>query len=586
MQSVNAQNKTLTQQPIANNAEPLFSSNSSSLDDLFAEESEQEPDFLPIDKAFAFNFIQNGDKVDIQFDIAPGYYLYKKQFKFAADNASFSDVILPEGLPYEDEYYGQTEIYKQQFSAQIPLNFALEQGVIKIRYQGCAEAGLCYPPSVKEVLLTPINSGATGGLNASTDFSDLSTDESSLSSFLQSQSWFIVLLVFFALGVGLALTPCVFPMYPILSSVLVGQEKLTNKAAFLLSLSFVQGMALTYAALGLLAALAGASFQAVLQSQAVLIGLSIMFAALAGSMFGWYELQLPSSWVNKLNAKSMEQKQGNFKGALAMGVLSGLIASPCTTAPLSGALLYVAQTGDALFGFVTLYILSIGMGLPLLIIGASSGKWLPKAGGWMESVKKLFAFILLAVPIMLFARFMQEQYVLLLAALLAMACAVFFGFQFKRQQNIKLSGGITLVSLLVAIYFGQAAQGYKKLELPFLVTTSAVQIQQELDKAKQAGQPVLLDITAEWCVGCKEFEHITFANANVQATLKDYQWLQLDVTEFNSEHDALIKSWGIVGPPAPTVMIFTTQGIELSNQRIRGFLPPDEFIGAVKQTQQ
>ncbi|WP_111980262.1 protein-disulfide reductase DsbD [Algibacillus agarilyticus] len=551
----------------------LSNSTSLSLDIL-----DDEPEFLDIDQAFAFEYQQTESAVTIKFTIAEGYYLYKKQFKFKAESASIGVINLPVGILYQDEYFGETEIFKQQFTLNLPLNFALSNGEIKVAYQGCAEAGLCYPPSIKTIFLNEINTNTAKNIS----INDIQNSESDLNNFLQKQNWYTILLVFFVLGIGLALTPCVFPMYPILSSILVGQEKLTNKRAFALSVVFVQGMALTYALLGLAAALAGASFHAILQSDAMLITLSIIFIALAGAMFGLYELQLPSSWVNKLNSKSQSQKQGSLRGALIMGVLSGLIASPCTTAPLSGALLYVAQTGDALFGFITLYILSLGMGLPLLIIGASSGKWLPKAGGWMENVKKLFAFILLAVPLTLASRFLAEHIILWLATGLTLLCAIYFSVLYFKKQNRKFSSVIVIVMLIATGYLTYLAQGYKELVLPFYKTSKIAELNLQFETAINNKQPVMLDITADWCSGCKEFEHLTFANSTVQSELANFVWLQLDVTEYNAQHDAFIKSLNIVGPPAPTVLIYDPNGIELSEKRIRGFLPVEEFIEAVK----
>lgn len=539
----------------------------------------EEPEFLPVEQAFIFNFDQAGEQVEVTFDIADTYYLYQTQFKFATEKASIADVQLPPGLDYYDEYYGDTQIYKKQVKFTIPVNFALEGGVIKLRYQGCAEAGLCYPPSVHEILLTPVNADGAPLDLSGTEFD---TSESGLSSALQSDNILITLGLFFALGLALAFTPCVFPMYPILSSIIVGQGQMTSKQAFTFSLIYVQGMALTYSLLGLVVASAGAGFQAALQSPAVLIGMSILFVTLAISMFGAFELQLPSSWMNKLNNINNKQQGGNYKSALIMGVLSGLIASPCTTAPLSGALLYVAQTGDMLLGFTALYILSLGMGLPLLLIGSSASKWLPKAGGWMVTVKKGFGFILLAVPLMLMMRFVDELIVLWSSVALAASCALYFAYAYVKQNGGKLSVIFSVVAAVVAVLLTLQSSRYEKVELPFVQVQTQVELDAQIAQAIQNEQAVMLDITAEWCTGCKEFEHLTFANAEVQSQLSDIVWLQLDVTDYNKDHDQMIKDLGIVGPPAPSVLLFDEQGNEARAARIRGFLPPQDFIDAVQ----
>ncbi len=567
------------------NADALndFNSNAddglNSLSDPFA----QEDSFLPLEQAFIFNFNQDKGQVHVEFEITKGYYLYKKQFKFKTEKASIALANLPKGELYNDEFFGETEIYKGKLSFTLPLNFALNGGLIHLGYQGCAEAGLCYPPSIHSISLSAFNTADASEGN--TNFS-LDANETSLSDALSSDNLALTLLLFFVLGVGLSLTPCVFPMYPILSSIIVGQGKLSHKQALMLSFVFVQGMAITYSLLGLVVASAGASLQVWLQSSEVLIGLSLLFLVLAASMFGLYELQLPSSWVNKLNNTSNQQKAGKLKGALVMGMLSGLIASPCTTAPLSGALLYVAQTGDSVLGFVSLYILSLGMGLPLLIIGSSAGSWLPKAGAWMDTIKTFFGFILLAVPLMLLSRFLDEQVILWLSFGLSSIAAIYFARQFilkqKSQQKDKVTLSILAICLAVTMATLYLSTSYKHLELPFTKIEKITVLEQQLAKAKQNNQAVMLDITADWCAGCKEFEHLTFANSEVQTALNDFVWLQLDVTAYTKEQDAFIQSLNIVGPPAPTVLIYDGQGHEFSEQRIRGFLPAEKFINHVK----
>ena len=377
----------------------------------------QNTPFYPVDKAFVFDFDQQGKTLFIGWDIAPDYYLYKKKVEIIAKGADIEVPELGKGVIIEDEFFGKTEVFFDSLSVITKVSNITDGAVVKVRFQGCAEAGLCYPPEVRTIPLSVIADeqvsqtadagNALAALTQAAEVNDASSapsqevskpvGEQSYTDKLASQGLLTNLVIFFLVGVGLAFTPCVFPMFPILSSLIAGQQNLSTKKAFSLSFVYVQGMAVTYAALGLVVASLGGQVQGYLQHPTVLISFSILFVLLAMSMFGWYEIKLPSGMMNKLTQVSNQQKGGNYVGVFMMGVLSGLIASPCTTAPLSAALLYVAQSGDYLVGGLTLYVLSLGMGLPLLLLGTSGGKLLPKAGGWMEQVKTLFGFIMLVV---------------------------------------------------------------------------------------------------------------------------------------------------------------------------------------------
>jgi len=336
-----------------------------------------EPELMPVDQAFAFDFKQEGNKVTLNWVIADGYYMYRDKLKFSVNGAELGTIDLPKGKPHNDEYFGEQEVYYTYIDIPVGLKQADENSTLSVTFMGCAEGKLCYPPTKRDVSLKAvaandgqIASSANSGENTKPAATDTDakassapakpiTQQDSLSQMLSNDSLLWTLVIFFGLGIGLALTPCVFPMYPILSGIIVGQgQKLSTAKAFTLSMAYVQGMAITYSILGLVVASAGMKYQAALQHPAVLVVLAILFFVLSLSMFGLYDLKLPSSWQEKMNSISNNQKGGNLIGVFLMGVISGLVASPCTTAPLSGALVYVAQTGDLLQGFLALYVLS------------------------------------------------------------------------------------------------------------------------------------------------------------------------------------------------------------------------------------
>ncbi len=565
------------------------------LADLFSNQSE----FLPVDQAFVFESKQNNDVLELRWTIADDYYLYADKFQFSVENATIVETKKGEGTQIEDEFFGIVNVYFFETVIKVTLTDVGENALLKVRYQGCAEAGLCYNPVVKEVALSPIveTAGAeqtfavlasSGDAPAPKQPVEKSLQHELLDS-LQNQSLFGVLLVFFALGVGLAFTPCVFPMFPILSGIIAGQSNMTFKKGLYLSFIYVQGMALTYSLLGLVVASLGAQFQAALQHPAILVFVSVIFIALAGAMFGWYTLQLPQSWTSRLTEVSNKQKSGNVAGVFVMGLLSGLIASPCTTAPLTGALLYVAQTGDLLTGFFTLYVLSLGMGLPLLLIGASGGKLLPKAGNWMNVVKNIFGFILLTIPLILFERFVELEYVLLGAGVLALVFAAYMHSQYLQANsaNVKsgfwlfawlsLAGGVALTAQPFLpeskpVIAGQAASHG---EVEFIKVVTLEDIQREVDIARQNGQVAMLDLYADWCVACKEFEAFTFSDATVQGQMARMRLLQVDMTENSDEDIRINDAFQILG--LPTILFFSTGGSELTEQRVTGFLNAEEF---------
>ena len=558
----------------------------------------QSKTFLPVEQAFIPDFVQQGNELKLSFQIADGYYLYKDKFKIAGVAASFSHPTYPPGMPYEDEYFGKTEVYRHQVVLSIPLSNIDVDAKLKVRFQGCAEAGLCYPPVTKELPLVAFSAqDSSAASDTNSDSSNIPvSSQNSLAAKLSDGASLATLAGFFLLGLGLAFTPCVFPMYPILTSIIVGQGKqLSSKRAFTLSFSYVQGMAITYSLLGLVVASLGVKFQGYMQHPAVLIVASVIFVLLALAMFGVFNLSLPSSWQEKISSVSNKQQGGSHKGAFTMGALSGLIASPCTTAPLSAALLYVAQSGDLLLGAITLYILSLGMGLPLLLLGSSGGKLLPKAGNWMNAVKTTFGFLLLAVPLLLLDRIVDFSYVLLAGSALLLAFVVYlYRVLFSLQQPGAKAVLLVLGQLLLfaGLYFNISYWWPTPTSAPtaavvtenkgFVTVSTLEELQQRV--AQNDGRYTLVDLYADWCIACKEFEHLTFPKPQVQAQMQKMQLIKVDVTKMTRKDQALLDHYRVLG--LPTLLVFNPQGDELTQARITGFMNADDFANHLQQVQQ
>jgi thiol:disulfide interchange protein DsbD len=582
------------------------------LADLFADE----PEFLQVDEAFQFDFAQQGDQVTLSFRIADGYYLYKKQFKTVVKQAEVGVPIFPEAEEVEDEFFGLSKVFRDQLDITYLIVYSVQNGIIKIRYQGCADAGLCYPPTTKEVYLNQVGTAqiALPGSETKKTITDSArlTNQSStqapiseqfeLASLLSSeQSLLITLLLFLGLGIGLAFTPCVFPMYPILSGIVIGQGKtISTSRAFTLSFVYVQGMAITYSLLGLIVASAGVQFQAALQHPAILIGLIVIFVLLAVVMFGAYELQLPSSWQEKLNAMSNKQTSGSYLGVLAMGAISGLVASPCTTAPLTGILLFIAQSGDLVLGFSALYVLSLGMGIPLILFGITGGKLLPKAGNWMNVVKVTFGFMMLAVAIMFVERLVTHVATDIAWTLLGLSTFTYFYVMNQNSQTTFYKG---LRAFLIFIgLFVSAGYGYQTISTSgvisynntqgqsdskilahqeFLKISSIEEFNQALAKANGQGQTVMIDLYADWCVACKEFEKYTFPDSRVVAALSDSVLMQIDLTDNTDNTIAFQEHFSVLG--LPTILFFDTQGQEIDTARVTGFMRAEPFAEHVNR---
>lgn len=566
----------------------------------------QSKTFLPVAEAFVPDFVQQDNQLKLSFQIADGYYLYKDKFKIAGVAVSFSHPTYPPGMPYEDEYFGKTEIYRHQLVLSIPLSNIDVDAKLKVRFQGCAEAGLCYPVETIEIplfqtkaatasaVMAEIN-GDTAAVDADvsnqTQSSAPVSQQSKLAERLGQDRSLWTLGLFFLLGLGLAFTPCVFPMYPILTSIIVGQgQQLSTGRAFSLSMSYVQGMAITYSLLGLVVASAGVQFQAYFQHPAVLIGISLLFVLLALAMFGVINLQLPSSWAEKVGNISNKQQGGSAKSALVMGALSGLVASPCTTAPLTGVLLYIAQTGDMAYGALVLYVLSMGMGLPLLVLGSTGGKFLPKPGAWMDRVKAIFGFLLLSVPLVLLERMLPNDILMVLLTVLLLAFALFLHQTQQILQKPWVKSFVWLLATLLVVgtlllnqrfwwpapvVTSQAGISAEADAGKFINIKTLADLDRELAAAKAANQYVMLDLFAEWCVACKEFEHITFADADVKTEMAKIRLLKIDVTKATDEDQQLMDKFSVLG--LPTLLFFAPNGSELTQSRVTGFMPPAEF---------
>ncbi|MGL6231210.1 protein-disulfide reductase DsbD [Aeromonas rivipollensis] len=569
-------------------AAPTQASSQDLLSSLGIEASAQ-PKFLKVDEAFVLESEQQGNKLLLTLRLADGYYLYRHSISVKGDNLAFEPLALPAGTEHEDDFFGKTRVFYQELQIPVTLTQVGDSASLTISYQGCTE-GLCYPPTDKRIPVQPLT--ATGDAAGQTDPADATeapagSQQDRLAAALGSQGFWLSIAAFFALGLGLAFTPCVFPMYPILTGIIAGAgQHLSTRRAFLLSLVYVQGMAVTYTLLGLVVASAGLKFQAALQHPYVLIGLSVMFVLLALSMFGLYTLQLPSSLQTRLSGLSNRQQGGSVVGVAIMGMISGLVCSPCTTAPLSGALIYVAQSGDLWLGGAALYALSLGMGLPLLLLGTSGGKLLPKAGAWMDVIKQLFGFALLAVPILLLSRLLSDQVATLLwLGWALLLCGYLYHHNQHRPHSVgkSLGGFVLLLAMMSLVVVGKdlllpepGVKASTGAEAPqFIRIKTLDDLKTRLEAAR--GKPVLLDLYADWCVACKEFEHKTFSDPAVRARFNDMVLLQADVTANDDADVDLLNGLNVLG--LPTLIFFDAAGNEVSGQRVTGFMGPAEFLG-------
>ena len=538
--------------------------------------------FVPADQAFAFDFQQNQHDVKLTWQVKDGYYLYRKQVQVTPANASIAPLQLPNGEWHSDEFYGKSEIYRHSLTVPVTLTQANAGAMLTVTYQGCADAGFCYPPETKTVPLSAVaqaeqtppslpsgeRAGVRGNPSADLPFSAL---------------WALLI------GIGIAFTPCVLPMYPLISGIVLGgKQRLSTARALLLAFIYVQGMALTYTALGLVVAAAGMQFQAALQHPYVLIGLSAVFILLALSMFGAFSLQLPSSLQTRLTLMSNRQQGGSMGGVFAMGAIAGLICSPCTTAPLSAILLYIAQSGNLWLGGGTLYLYALGMGLPLILVTVFGNRLLPKSGPWMAHVKTAFGFVILALPVFLLERIIGDVWGLRLWSMLGVA---FFGWAFISSLGLKkpwqrIGQILLLAAALISVRplqdwaFGTTV-AQSQSHLNFTRINSVETLNAALASAQ--GKPVMLDLYADWCVACKEFEKYTFSDPQVQQALQNTVLLQADVTANSAQDVALLKHLQVLG--LPTILFFDENGNEQPALRVTGFKDAAAFRAHLRDRQ-
>lgn len=568
-------------------------------------------EFLRPDQAFKVSVKARDERtLLVDFTLAESY-LYRDKISFSVKDApgvSVGKVELPGGEKKNDPNFGEIQVFHNSFQVAVPLQgdgLAGRKIALLVGFQGCSEKGICYPPVEKRFDVT-LSAGAAGVAADAPQqpAGGAPTEGSKIAGLLKGGSFWLIVSVFFGAGLLMAFTPCVFPMIPILSGIIAGQgAHLTKGRAFALSLSYVLGMAVTYAAAGVAAGLSGAMLSAALQNPWVLGGFALVFVALSLSMFGFYELQMPSFLQSKLSDASNKMHGGHVASVFVMGALSAVIVGPCVAAPLAGALLYIGQTHDVWLGGSALFAMALGMGAPLILVGVSAGALLPKAGGWMESVKAFFGVLLLGVAIWLISPVIPAVAHMLLWAALLIVSAIYLHaldpLTHPARGFAKLWKGIGVIALIagVALLIGALSGGRDILQpltglraapasaagaaesghLKFERVKSVAELERRIKQA--AGKVVMLDFYADWCVSCKELERFTFGDAKVQARLKDAVLLQADVTVGDEDDKALLKKFGLFGPPG--ILFFGRDGKEIETQRVIGYVPSEQFLETI-----
>ena len=563
-------------------------------------------DILDPDEAFQISYDSQPGQFKVNWVIAEGHYLYRDKMQISASDASVvaKPLVLSAGEAKDDPIFNKTlYVYHHFADAALPYQYTDsgdKEVTFKVKYQGCSEiSGICYPPQTKKFTVTLSPFSEAQAATSDSGQSEPVSEQDEIANALRSGNTWLTLIIFFGAGLLLAFTPCVFPMVPILSGIIVGQgEDITTRKAFYLSLVYVLAMAMTYTIVGILVGLSGENIQAWFQNPWIIGSFAAIFVALSFSMFGFYELQMPANIQSKLVNISNSQQGGNIVGVAIMGFLSALIVGPCVTAPLVGALIYIAETGDAVLGGMALFSLSMGMGAPLLVIGASAGKFLPRAGAWMDAVKAVFGVLLLGLAIWLLERVAPAGATMTLWAALIIVSAIYMGAVDGLTEGgsgwKKLWKGLGVLLLIygIILLIGLAG-GNRNIFQPLKGlggvsgTTVAVEhlnftqikgvdgLNAELAKAKAAGKTVMLDFYADWCVSCKEMEALTFADPAVQAALAGAVLLQADVTPNDDKDTELYKHFGIIGPPS--IMFFGADGLERRNYRVVGYMPAEQF---------
>lgn len=548
-----------------------------------------------LDPAIAFKVdakLVAKDQLRIDFTIAKGYYLYRERFKFAAEGATLGQFDFPRGvIKYDETFEKDVETYHDQLTITIPV-VTTGDFKLKLTQQGCADAGLCYPPMD---LVLPIKFGAAAGEVNTTGAQAPSAgqaattageaESSGIASTLKSGRLVLIIPLFFVLGLGLSFTPCVLPMVPILSFIIVGEGAAIKRSrGFFLSLSYVLGMALVYTALGVSAGLLGEGLAAALQNPWVLSSFAGLMVLLSLSMFNVYQLQVPAAIQTKLSMFSEGQRNGKMAGVFLMGAISALIVGPCVAAPLAGALVYISQTRDVVVGGSALFAMAMGMGVPLLLVGMSAGSLLPRAGLWMEQIKRFFGVLMLAMAIWMVSPVLPAAVQMIAWAALLISYAVYQAFFYKGKLFSKFIAGVFFI--LGAIQLAGVSTGGRDVFSPLAHLTGnvvhvkfqRVKSSAELDTVLQqsAGKIVMFDFYADWCVSCKEMEKLTFVEPRVKAKLDQMVLLQADVTANNADDKALLKRFGLFGPPG--IIFFDKTGKEIEAMRVIGYQNADKFL--------
>jgi len=603
---------TLCGLPLGQPAQGAAASSTSDLDAVL-EQSHQNAnneDFLPPEKAFRLTATALGsDRVQLDWVIAPGYYLYRDRIKIADDAGLIGKAQFPEGQVKQDEYFGRQVVYHQELKATVPLLKPANGAVslpLHVTYQGCAEAGLCYPPITQALNIAfpasggaaSLNgagaSGATGGGASATGRQGYVSEQDRLAALLRSGSLFTVLLEFFVGGLLLAFTPCVLPMVPILSGLIVGRvghgHPVKTSRAFLLSLTYVLGMSLTYTVTGVAFAAAGKQVQAVFQQPWIIAVFAALFVAMALSMFGLFTLQMPSFIQTRLAHVSNRQRAGHFGGVAVMGALSALIVTTCVGPVLVAALIVIGQTGDMVRGGAALFAMSLGMGAPLLAVGSSAGRWLPRAGAWMDGVKRLFGALMLAMAAWMVARIVPDRVALVLWAVPTIAAAVVL-WNFHTGKWLTRSAAALAVVYSALLLVGAArgaddplhpwTQSVAAEALPFHSINTVADLRREVQAAAAAHQAVMLDIDADWCTSCKEMQRYTFTDPAVRSALQPVRLLRANVTANSADDQALLHEFQIYGPP--TIAFYDAGGHEQQRYRVVGFMPAARFAALLRQ---
>ena len=575
-------------------------------------------EILDPDIAFTYDAdVSNPLLIRLRWQIVDGYYLYRDKFKFTIKEEvaalDQTKINIPAGKPKEDPAFGKVEINTGDFIIDLPVqrNSTAELPVtLELRYQGCKEDSVCYPPTIKNVALVlpafiaSAQASPEQIANSGSSAAPVSEQDAIMLK-LKDASILLNILAFFGFGVLLSFTPCVFPMIPILSGIIVGQgTQITTAKAFMLSLSYVLAMASTYAVLGIVSGSFYFNLQAAFQNVWVISVFSGVFVALALSMFGFYELQLPAALQSRLSKSSDTQSAGTLRGAAFMGALSAIIVGPCVAPPLAAALLYISQTGNAVFGGLALFAMGLGFGVPLLLIGSSTGTLLPKAGAWMETIKKFFGVLMLGLAIWFLERVVPGQITLLLWAALFIVSAVYLGALDSLQnkagwQRLWKGLGVILLVYGVILLIGAASGGKNIYEPLSGLSSSSVsssrsqkphvftrietldELSASVSKASDEGKHVMLDFYADWCIECKEMDAYTFSDPAVLALMNDMVLLQADVTDYNKQDRQLLEEYDLYGPPA--ILFFDLSGQERQSQRKVGFVKAEKFAEHLKE---